>query len=226
MDAPLPTNPAIQQHLLLCATTEEYTLQAARTATITDSSTRANMFLMSVTGALIALGFIVQAIRLGPAFYTIASLLFGCQALVGLMTFVRVVENGIEDSICARGLNRLRHLYIEMAPALAPYLILGTTDDPSGHDRTIPVIAPHMQVLFTTASTVALVTAVCAGATVGLIVRASSAATLAVGAVCGVAVGAIVFAVLLRLEIRAWTAGVWRIPVAFHGERRSNPRAE
>jgi hypothetical protein len=215
---PLPSDAAARQQLLTCATTEEYALQAARAATIADSSARASMFLTSVTGTLIALGFIAQATRIGPAFYMIASVLFGCLTLLGFTTFVRVAESGIEDTVCARGMNRLRHLYTDIAPALAPYLIMGTSDDLAGHDRTIVVFWRRAQVLLTTASTVALLTAICGGATVGLVAGATGAA-LRTTIALGIGVGVIVLAGLVWAELRTWYAEAWRIPVAFPHDR-------
>ena len=51
------------------ATTEHFTLQGARAATIAESTGRASMFLMAVYGGLVALGLIATASRVGTAFY-------------------------------------------------------------------------------------------------------------------------------------------------------------
>lgn len=47
------------------ATTEHFTLQGARAATIAESTGRATMFLASVSGGLVALGLIATASRVG-----------------------------------------------------------------------------------------------------------------------------------------------------------------
>jgi hypothetical protein len=49
------------------ATTEHFTLQVARGATIAESTGRATMFLGAVSGGLIALGLIATASRVGTA---------------------------------------------------------------------------------------------------------------------------------------------------------------
>jgi hypothetical protein len=49
-------------------TTEHFTLQGARAATISESTGRASVFLGAVSGGLIALGFLGQASHLGTAF--------------------------------------------------------------------------------------------------------------------------------------------------------------
>lgn len=50
------------------ATTEHFTLQGARAATIAESTGRATMFLSAVSGGLVALGLIATASRVGTAF--------------------------------------------------------------------------------------------------------------------------------------------------------------
>ena len=49
-------------------TTEHFTLQGARAATIAESTGRATMFLSAVSGGLVALGLIATATRAGIAF--------------------------------------------------------------------------------------------------------------------------------------------------------------
>ena len=50
-------------------TTEHFVLQGARAATIAESTGRATMFLASVSGGLVALGWVATASRVGTAFY-------------------------------------------------------------------------------------------------------------------------------------------------------------
>ncbi len=56
-------------------TTEHFTLQGARSATIAESTGRATMFLSSVSGGLIALGLIATASRVRNAFYAFGLIL-------------------------------------------------------------------------------------------------------------------------------------------------------
>jgi hypothetical protein len=50
-------------------TTEHFTLQGARSQTISESTGRASIFLASVSGGLIALGLVATATHVGTAFY-------------------------------------------------------------------------------------------------------------------------------------------------------------
>src|SRR5947199_3563515 len=76
------------------ATTEHFTLQGARAATIGESTGRATMFLGAVSGGLVALGLIATATSVGTAFYAFALVLLPTLAFIGLVTFERVLQTG------------------------------------------------------------------------------------------------------------------------------------
>ena len=69
------------------ATTEHFTLQGARAATISESTGRATMFLGAVSGGLVALGLIATASRVGTAFYAFGLVLLPTLAFIGLVTY-------------------------------------------------------------------------------------------------------------------------------------------
>jgi hypothetical protein len=104
-------------------TTEHFTLQGARASTIAESTGRATMFLGSVSGGLIALGLVASAARLGTAFYAFALVLLPLLAFVGVVSFERTLQSGIEDYGYARRIARLRAYYFDQAPELLPYLL-------------------------------------------------------------------------------------------------------
>jgi hypothetical protein len=104
-------------------TTEHFVLQGARTATISESTGRATMFLASVSGGLVALGLVATASGVGTAFYAFGLVLLPTLAFVGVVTFERVLQSGIEDRGYARRIALLRAYYFDNAPELAPYLL-------------------------------------------------------------------------------------------------------
>src|SRR3954467_2999863 len=83
-------------------TTEHFVLQGARAAPISESTGRANMFLASGSGGLVALGLVATATRVGTALYAFGLVLLPTLAFVGLVTFERVLQTGIEDQGYAR----------------------------------------------------------------------------------------------------------------------------
>ena len=73
-------------------TTEHFTLQGARTAAITESTSRATIFIGSVSAGLVALGLIGTATRIGTAFYA-----FGLIWAIGLLAPDSVVIAPVPD---------------------------------------------------------------------------------------------------------------------------------
>ena len=74
-------------------TTEHFTLAGARSSTITESTSRATVFLGAVSGGLIALGLVATAAKTGRTFYTFGLILLPTLAFVGLATFHRVLRS-------------------------------------------------------------------------------------------------------------------------------------
>jgi hypothetical protein len=83
-------------------TTEHFTLQGARAATIAESTGRASIFLGAVSGGLIALGFLGQASHPHTAFYAFGLILLPTLRFLGLVTFHRACQSGREDGIYGR----------------------------------------------------------------------------------------------------------------------------
>lgn len=182
-------------------TTEHFTLQGARSSTISESTGRASMFLSAISGGLVALGLIATATRVGTAFYVLGLIVLPTLAFVGLVTADRTLQSGIEDLGYARRIAALRGYYFEVAPEIAPYLM------------SVPQTERlHMQGLrqelwqgfLTVSGMVSVVTAVLAGSTVGLLVVLLSGHSL-VAAVCsGVVAGIVVLAAMIRSQRLAW----------------------
>ena len=81
------------------------------------------MFLMAVSGGLVALGLIATASRVGTAFYAFGLVLLPTLTFVGLVTFERALQSGMEDLGYARRIDLLRGYYFDEAPELSSYLM-------------------------------------------------------------------------------------------------------
>ena len=182
-------------------TTEHFTLQGARAATIAESTGRATMFLTSVSGGLVALGLVAAAAGVGAAFYAFALVLLPTLAFVGLVTFERVLQSGIEDHGYARRIARLRAFYFEAAPELTPYLM---SVPPSKRLSVQGLSARRFQQFLSVAGMMAVITAVLAGSAVGVLAAAVSDGSLAAALPSGVVAGLAALAWLMRFEDAAW----------------------
>jgi hypothetical protein len=183
-------------------TTEHFTLQGARSSTIAESTGRASMFLTSVSGGLVAFGLVATATGVGGAFYAFGLVLLPTLAFVGLVTFERTLQSGLQDFEYARRITQLRAYYFDNAPELAPYL-LSVRPEHEFKAEGVRGRSFHAQGFRTVAGMVGVITAVLLGAEAGLAVTAAvdvPAAALASGVIIGLAA---LFA-LMRYQWRVW----------------------
>ncbi len=182
-------------------TTEHFTLQGARSSTIAEATGRATMFLGAVSGGLVALGLIATAAGVSTAFYAFALILLPTLALVGLATFNRALQSGIEDFGYASRIARLRGYYFRYAPELVGYLL---SVPPEGRLGMQGIGGGRWQRFFTVSAMAGLVTAVLAGSAVGLLAAVVSGHVLVVAIVAGVLVAVAVFAALIQVQVSTW----------------------
>jgi hypothetical protein len=183
-------------------TTEHFTLQSARSSTISESTGRASVFLGAVSGGLIALGLVATAAKTGAAFYMFGLILLPTLAFVGLATFHRVLQSGIEDLGYARRIAQLRDYYFDHAPELAGYL-----PNPAEPLPTPGLGIRLWQQFVTIAGMVAVITAVLAGAASGLLAAVVSGHSLVAALAAGVVIAAAALTGLMRYQNSAWIRG-------------------
>jgi hypothetical protein len=183
-------------------TTEHFTLQGARSSTISESTGRANVFLGAVSGGLVALGLVATAAKTGVAFYMFGLILLPTLAFVGLATFHRVLQSGMEDLAYARRIALLRDYYFEHAPELTGYLL-----NPAERLPTPGLGIGLWQQFVTLAGMVAVITAVLAGSAGGLLAAIASGHSLVAALVVGVVVAAAALTGLTRYQNSAWIRG-------------------
>jgi hypothetical protein len=123
-------NPAALRVQILA--TEHWSLLATRSSIWNEIFSRTGTFLTILSATVVALSLVVQATGFEDSFQIIALLVLPLVLLVGLATFIRLVEADIEDAWLVIGMNRLRHAYVELAPDLERYLVTGHHDDEEG----------------------------------------------------------------------------------------------
>jgi hypothetical protein len=162
----------LSSQMVTLITTEHYNLQTGRSMTVADANGRSTLFIGAVSGALIAIAFTGQVSRMGTAFFVFSLVLLPSLFLMGLITFERVLQSGIEDLTYARGITRIRHLYLESAPQLQPYFMLAADDDSRRPMLKVGLHPSWWQVFLTTAGMIAIINSVLVGVFVGLLLSA------------------------------------------------------
>jgi hypothetical protein len=193
-----------RQQLLTALTTEHFGLAGARAQATGESSSRAALYISAVSSTLVALGFIGQVTEVGDAFDVFALTALPTLYILGLFTFVRTVENGVEDLMLGRAINRIRNYYLEVAGEEARYFMLSGHDDALGVMRNMGVSLERRQQYFTTGSMIAVINSVVGGAAVAIAIGTFTGAPLGVSAGAGGVVAIISLVQLLRREDRMY----------------------
>lgn len=179
-----------RQQLLTVLTTEHFGLQGSRASTVGESSSRAALFVGAVSSVLVALGFIANADESGDAFD-----LFGLVALptlyvIGVFTFVRLVELSLEDLFYGKAINRIRGYYEQIAGPEGRWLALGSHDDTLGVLANMGLPKPsRWQLYFTLAGMINVLNSIVGGTAVAFVagvIGASLGVAAAIGAVAAV----------------------------------------
>ncbi len=190
-------------------TTEHFTLQGARAAAITETTSRATIFIGSVSAGLVALGLIATATRIGTAFYAFGLILFYAFGLIllstlsfiGFVTCDRVLQSGIEELHYAERIARLRAYYFDFAPELTHYL---ASVPPSRRLAILGLRSGYWPALRTTAGMIGMVTAVLTGSAAGLLAAIAAGHSAVAGFVTGGVAGVAVLVALMWFQLSAW----------------------
>jgi hypothetical protein len=184
--------------------TEHFTLQGARSATISDANGRTSFFLGTLSGVTVALAFIAQISGMGDVFFVFAMVLLPTLLFIGLASFERLLQLGIENIRCVVAINRIRHYYLEVAPELRAHFTLSPNDDTQGVLTSLGSLRGNVRrwdIFVTNAGMVAVVNAIIAGVVAALVawqLRLGMLITAVVGLVAGIALLAVLVAYLAR----------------------------
>ncbi|OKI46033.1 hypothetical protein [Micromonospora sp. CB01531] len=198
---------AREQGLLNALTTEHFVLQTSRSATITESVGRATVFLSLLSAALIGLGFVSSSGHLVKPYL---GAVLPTLIITGLLTFARLVESMVENSLDLKRIQRIRAYYHRQFAGDQDFFADAVAG--GGDTRTIAAAvgssASRWQLLLTTAAMVGAINGLLIGLGATLLTGlASGSATLAIA--LGVVVALVAFAAQLAYIKRAsiWLSG-------------------
>lgn len=207
-----------EAQMLQILITEHNNLQAIRSATVFEANGRTTLFLGTVSSAVVALAFIGQMSDMNHTFLIFSLILLPSLIFMGLVTFIRVNQTGIEDMVAARGINRIRHFYTETAPPLDKYFIMSTHDDMYGYVQNFDGRATIFQQFLSTAGLVSVLNSVLTAVFAGLLIFALFGASLLVCIVVGVAVFAVSVTLYMRYQHAHWAENEKHMKVHFPSE--------
>src|SRR5262245_47937497 len=99
-------------------TTEHFVLQSTASTTVSESGTRASLYVMALSSSLVAIGFSVGSKQaLVPLVATVLPVVF----LLGIFTVVRLVETGVQNLLCLRQIAHIHGYYRSLLPEAPTY---------------------------------------------------------------------------------------------------------
>jgi hypothetical protein len=213
------TRPEQQQAFMQALTTEHFTLQTARAVAVSEGNGRTALYIGALSSTLVALALVAQRSPLGHLFHVVALTAGPAVFVLGLVTYVRVLQGSVEDMLYARAINRIRHYYTEIDPTKAHYFLLSGRDDVRGALANMFLRDSWTQLLFTLPSAVAVINGLLAGATVALATVLAAGAPLPVTVLSGMASGTTVLGLHLGYQVRRFASMKASVEAVFPSPR-------
>jgi hypothetical protein len=151
--------------------TEHWSLLATRSLAWNETFTRASMFMSALSFSVVALALVGQASGFGSDFRIFALIVLPVVLFLGIATALRMDSSNYNDLLCIIGMNRIRAAYLEVAPDMRRFFIMGSTDDYAGIVKTmggIPTRSVAADILSASPVVVGILNAVVVAAIVGL----------------------------------------------------------
>ena len=193
---------AKEQAFMSALTTEHFVQQSAASATISESSSRASLYLVSLSSSLVALGFATQSTHAFPYF---AGAILPAVFVLGIFSFIRIVDTSMANLNSLRAIARIRRFYAGLVPEAAKFF--GPHGGDGGDTATalsfLGTTRSWTTALFSMASTMAAINSTVAGVGVAILMVAvfgSGSVVVAVGVGVLVVIGLMVAAVVYQLR--------------------------
>jgi len=195
--------------LLSAMTTEHFVLQTANSSTYSEASARSTLYVMALSSSLVAMGFLAGSTEvLIPFAATVLPAIF----LLGIFTVLRLVDTGLESMHYLTGIARIRAFYRTLGPDAAQHFAAEHGRWPEA-ETPATRLGPMLAFFGTTASMIAVLNNLVAGAGVALLAHTLS--PFAPGWICAAAgvLGALVLTLAFYLYQR-WRFAVFDVSVA------------
>lgn len=159
---------AERARVLTALTTEHFVLQTANSGTIAESGARATLYVMALSSALVALGFVSRARDVLVPF---AATVLGAVFVLGVLTTIRLIDTALESQQYLVSIARIRAHYRTLAPDAGDLFAPARGRWPEAGGSPALGLGLIMAFLGTSASTVAVINAIVGGAGVAVLVR-------------------------------------------------------
>lgn len=186
-------------------------LQAARGGTISESSSRSSLYLTSLSGAVVGLSFVAQASRFGETFFIFALAILPVVFFLGVVTYYRLLQTGVEDVIYARALSRIQDFYSQIDATHAD-LFHWSSVDQVGLSQ-LGLFRLRWQQFLSSAATIAIVNSVVGGVFIALMVDFALEPQPFIGILVGGVAAVMISVGFLRHQWATWMHVAGALPM-------------
>lgn len=174
-----------QSAFMSALTTEHFVLQTEASATIAEAGARSSLYILSLSSSLVAIGFASQS---REVFMPFVAAVLPAVFLLGIFTIFRLVDITVENMRCLAGIAHIRSYYRTLTPEAAMHFSAERGRWPEA--RSTPELSPGTTIAFltTSASVIAFINGIVAGAGIALLLIESFGSTIAVALLAGIAV--------------------------------------
>ena len=197
--------------------TEHWSLLGTRSLLWNEAASRTTIFLTTLSASIVALALLADASGFTDAATAFALVLLPLVLLLGVATYVRLIQVNTDEKSCVLAMNRIRNAYLRIEPGLQSYFTASPYDDERGFAQTYSLATPttaHPRAYFlvTSPTVVATIDAALAATISVVALNALSAQTGIV-----IAVGSVIFVV-------SWSALVAMQRLTMRPLRKDGPR--
>ena len=150
-------------------TTEHFTLQGARNATISEANGRLGHYLSTVGSAVVAMAFVANVSEMGLVFLAFSCVIFPIMIVLGVVTLIRTLQIAVDFTRLTQAINRIRHYYIEVAPEAEAYISFPQFDDLQAVRQSMTPAHSRLQDLASTPGPIMLINSVLVGVFAGIL---------------------------------------------------------
>jgi hypothetical protein len=187
--------------LLSALTTEHFVLQSAINATVSEAAARSSLYMMALSSALVATGFLAQS---SDALMPFLSIVLPTLFVLGVFTVLRLIDTVLEAQQYEVGIAWIHHQYRALSPAASEVFAAHLQRWPEGDHTPALGLGRFMAMLGTSATMIACTNNLVAGSGVTLLLVQG----LALQRTPAVLVGLLVFA---ALSVAFYMFQRWRI---------------
>jgi hypothetical protein len=173
-----------QSAFMTALVTEHFVLQTAANATVSDSAARASLYVFSLSSSLVAMGF---ASRSREVFIPFVATVLPAVFVLGIFTVVRLVDSALENMRFLSGIARIRSYYRTLTPEAAEHFAAHLGRWPEARSEPSLRLGPLIAFFTTSASMIAFINSIVAGAGVALIVSDLAGGRIILGLSLGLA---------------------------------------